>query len=612
MQQLDDLLYSRLGRAYSGVRRGAGASTHFDVTVSRLGTSQVSVLGDVATPGSYRVSKLGTIMSALYAAAGPTQNGDMRNIELRRAGQTAGTLDLYDYLLSGNASNDLRVMTGDIVFVPPRGARVRLSGAVIRPATYELKPNETLRELLRMAGGFRAEADRRRLQIDRVVPPEQRTAAGKDRVLFDVASGSLENSTEPLRPGDIVHVLEIAPHVSNRIAVTGNVWSPGAMAFTPGMTLSDALHRAGGLKPDSYLGEVLVTRLTADSRRQMLRTAVYDTIGRPVNNLSLADGDEISVFSTTDFRPVRYITVNGAVRQSGQIPFREGMTLHDAVLLAGGMQEGALLTNAEIARLPESRAAGVTAVTTIVPLDSSYLLDLGADGKYHGPPGFAAPTAKAPEVLLQPYDAVLIKRQPEWQLLQTVTVEGEVQYPGAYSLVRKTEKLSDIIARAGGLTTAAYPDGIVFVRKQNSIGRVGVDLPHVLRDPSYIDNLQLVDGDAVLIPRYTPVVTVRGAVNSQVGVAYVPGANLDYYIRSAGGESIKGDRGHAYVTQPNGKVDANHRNVFGFTSEPRPQPGSMVFVPEKDSTDKRDWMQITATFTSILGSLVAIAAIVKK
>jgi protein involved in polysaccharide export with SLBB domain len=378
------------------------------------------------------------------------------------------------------------------------------------------------------------------------------------------------------------------------------------------MHLSDALRRAGGLKPDSYLGQVLVARLRGDSTRTMLHTALSDTTGRASPDLTLADGDEVTVFSTTTFRPNRFITIAGAVRTPGQIPFRDGMTIRDAVLLADGLQEGASLNDAEVARLPENRAAGVTAVTQLVVLDSTYLFERRADGRFLGPPGVAGLPAMAPEITLQPYDAVLIKRQPEWQLQQTVVVTGEVKFPGDYSLTNKTQRLSDIIAHAGGLTTSAYPDGIVFVRKHGGVGRIGVDLSAVLRDPRNVDNLALFDGDSIYIPRYAPVVTVRGAVNSQVGVAYVGGANIDYYIRAAGGANVQGDAGHAYVTQGNGKVESQHRHWLLWRSRPDPLPGSTVVVPTKDPNNRRDWVAVATVATSILGPLVTIFAILKR
>ncbi|HEX4683674.1 MAG TPA: SLBB domain-containing protein, partial [Gemmatimonadaceae bacterium] len=439
--QLEEALYDRLGRVYSGIRRGPGATTHFYIDVSQMGANQVYVNGDVLHPSSYRVSRAGTVMTALYMAGGPTGNGSMRNVQVNRGGETVGTLDVYDYALHGNSGHDIRLENGDNIFVPPRGPQVRIAGYVLRPATYEVKPNETISDVIRMAGGFAEIADVRALQVERILPPAERTTAGSDRRIISVPSDLF--GTAPVRGGDIIRVQEVARRVAHRVNVKGNVWTPGVIGFTSGMTLYDAFRGAGGLKPDSYLGQVLISRLQPDSSRMMLRTAMFDTTGRPVNNVHLTDGDEITVFSMTDFRPKRYITVNGAVNKPGQIPYREGMTLHDAVLLAGGLVEGASLADAEVDRLPENRAAGVTAVARTVALDSSYLGDRLTGGQYVGAPGSAGLVDGPPPYFLQPYDAILIKRQPEWQLQQTVSVQGEVRYPGDYSLVRKNERLSD-------------------------------------------------------------------------------------------------------------------------------------------------------------------------
>lgn len=608
--QLEDALYNRLGRVYSGVRRGSAATTHFYIDVSQIGANQIFVNGDVKHPASYSVSRAGTVMTALYMAGGPTANGSMRDVQVKRNGQTVARLDVYDYALHGDASNDIRLENGDIVFVPPRGPQVRIAGEVLRPATYEVKPDQTVADAIAMAGGFSESADRRRIQIDRIVPPAERTTAGSDRRVVDVESNFF--ATAPVHAGDVLLVHEIARRVANRVSVKGNVWTPGAVALTPGMRLHDALRQVGGLKPDSYLGQVLVTRLRADSTREMLRSAVYDTTGRAVDDIPLQDGDEITVFSTTQLRPNRYITIGGSVRRPGRIPYRDGMTLRDAVLLANGLAEGALLTNAEIARLPENRAAGQTAVTQTVPLDSTYLFTRGPDGRYIGPPGIPAPTAKAPDVPLHPYDAILIKQQPDWELSSTVNVSGEVKYPGEYTLTTKSERLSDVLRRAGGFTTSAYPEGIVLMRRKGAVGRIAVDLPAIERDARSVDNLSLVDGDSIFIPQYTPVVQIRGSVNAPSAVAYRPGANIDYYVRSAGGPSVQGDFGRAYVVQPSGHLQTRHRSHLFWTSRPVPAPGSTVFVPVKDPTAHTDWGQVVATTTSVLGSLVAIAAILKR
>jgi protein involved in polysaccharide export with SLBB domain len=289
--------------------------------------------------------------------------------------------------------------------------------------------------------------------------------------------------------------------------------------------------------------------------------------------------------------------------------------VRDLVLMAGGLEESALLTEAEIARLPQDRTGGRTATTFRVPLDSSYILSRGPDGKYLGPPGLPAPSGPAPEQPLLPYDNVLILRQPNWELQRNVTVSGEVRYPGTYALQTKSERISDIIRRAGGLTTEAYADGIAFVRNRNGVGRIGIELPRVLRNPKDRDNLILQDGDQITIPRYSGVVHVTGAVNSPIAVAYVPGRDLPWYVRAAGGPANRADLGRAYVTQPNGKVEAAVKRRFMPDTHPKPRPGGVIFVPERDPTERDSLTVFTAAFGTIataLGSLIAIIAVLNR
>ena len=632
--ELRDLLYARLGRVYSGIRRGAGATTRFSISVARLRTNQVFVVGDVARPGSYRVSSAGTALTALYAAGGPTENGSLREIEIRRGGRVVDTLDVYDYLLHGDASHDPRLESGDVVFVPVHGARVRVVGEVVRPATYELAQGETLVDLIRAAGGYTPDASRERVQIERILPPGQRAEGGRDRVVMDVvargggehggsgwANGTGVNGGNaldqaamavPMAAGDVVRVFPVTSRVRNRITVLGDVWTPGQQGFTPGMRLSDAIERSGGTKPDVYLGQILVTRLLPDSTRIQLRSSFRDSTGAVAKDFELNEDDEIRVFSVAEFRPLRWVSISGAVRKSGRVRYREGMTLRDLVLLAGGLEQSAYLNEAEIARLPENRADGVTARTMRVPLDSTYLFERDAEGKYLGPPGIPGPGERAPDVALQPYDNVLILRQPNWELQRTVVVTGEVKFPGRYSLLSKTERLSDVIGRAGGLTDYAYPGGVSFYRKAGRLGRIGVDLARVMTDKSFRDNLILQDGDSLYIPAYNGVVNVAGAVNSPVAVAYVPGANLDYYVSAAGGPSRKADTKRAYVRQPNGKVESVHRRFLLPDGVPHPGPGSMVYVPEREMTGRSGFAESLPVVASVLGSLVAVIALMRR
>jgi protein involved in polysaccharide export with SLBB domain len=637
---LESVLYARLGRVYSGVRRGGG-STRFSISVAKLRSNQVFVVGDVLHPGSYAVSSAGTAFSALYAAAGPSVNGSMRRIEIRRGGRVVDTLDVYDYLLRGDASHDPRLQNGDIVFVPVHGPRARVVGEVVRPATYELKPGEGLPDLLDAAGGFTAEASRRRVLIERIVPADQRAAVGGDRTTIDVSSDVLATGLGPgvpIQNGDVVRVFAIADRVRNRIIVRGNVVTPGPQGLTPGMTLSDALH-AARLQPDTYLGEVLISRLLPDSSRVQLRARLQDTTGTVVNDFPLQENDQIEVFSLTTFRPVRYVAAVGYVNKPGRYAFREGMTLRDLILLAGGMKEGASLQEAEIARLPEDRSGGKTAVTLRVPLDSTYLFDRRPGVPYAGPPGQQAPTNGAPDVRLEPYDNVLIMRQENFEYQRTVELHGEVRYPGTYALKNRHERLRDLIERAGGLTDESQADAIVFIRKgasspvldlvngdrvlsitaQDSLtrtratnGRIGIDLPSVMRNPKSRDNIVLEDGDEITIPRYNPVVRVEGAVNAAANVTYVPGRDLYYYIRAAGGGTRLADEGRAYVTQPSGKLESVRGRWLFPDAVPVPQAGAVVSVPQKDPNDRRDYAAIANSASQIVASLIAIIALLRK
>ncbi|HKP15703.1 MAG TPA: SLBB domain-containing protein [Gemmatimonadaceae bacterium] len=614
--QLDALLATRLSRAFGSVGKGPGAGTRYSVSVSRLHLNQVFVVGEATMPGSYQVSSAGTALSALYAAGGPSANGSMRRIEVRRGGRTVDAMDVYDYLLRGDASHDVRLKTGDIVFVPVHGPRVRVVGEVARPGTYEMKDQETLVDMLKSAGGFKAEAAQRRVMVERILPPGQRGPDGRDRVVIDVPAerlASTDGSAFRAEAGDVVRVFPVSDAVRDRIAVTGSVWAPGPQGFKPGMRLSDALRNAGGVRPDAMMDNVLVTRLMPDSTRRQLRATLTDRAGGVLNDLPLEENDEVQVFAGAQMREERYVSIGGAVRQAGRFPYRMGMTLRDLVLLAGGASESAL-GQAEIARLPEPGSdRSVTARTFRVPVTTK---DAPMSGMPR--PGGAqgemvpVPTADA-EIVLQPHDNVLILRRPDWTMPRTVMLYGEVQFPGRYTLTSRDERVSDVIKRAGGLTPEAFAQGLVFYRAENRIGRVGIDLPKVLKDPAHRDNMLLTNGDSLFVPRYVSMVDVRGAVNSPIAVAYEPGKKVDYYIRAAGGGTAKADLDRAYVTQASGKVESVTPHRFAPDGKPTPGAGSVVYVPQEDPSDKGPgYASIAGATAQMLGALVAILAIAKR
>ena len=543
------VLFDRLGREYSNLR-GPNPAIKFDATVSRVRVNQVYVIGEVKQPGAYQVSALGTALTALYAAGGVTTVANMREIEVRRLDKVVATLDLYDYLLRGNKHDDIRLETGDVVYVPLHGTRVQVTGAVLRPAIYELKEGETLADLLRAAGGFRANAAVDRLAIHRILPAAERRPGPLPRAALDVA-------------------LAVAvPH-------TGQ-----------GSSASSSKSTASSLPDADPLGGVSIPALP------------------------LANGDSVVVDSIGPLDSSLYVAISGMVTKPGRFPWQEGMTLRDLVKLARGPRIGAYLKDAEIARLPTERAQGQLADTLRVPIDSTYLLERDRTGRYIGPVGEAFPGGGAPEVPLQPYDEVLILKQPDFELQRTVQVRGEVRFPGTYALRSKNDRLTDVLERAGGLTPQAYANGIRFYRKEADAGRVGIALPKVLKDRKYKDNFVLADGDSLYIPAYVPTVRVEGAVNSAGSVTYVQGEGLDYYLSSAGGVAFNGDEGRAFVQQPNGNVRAVHKRALFFgTSKPTPEPGARVVVPLKDTTEHSNTAATLAAVGTIIASLTTIVVV---
>ncbi|HET6837217.1 MAG TPA: SLBB domain-containing protein, partial [Gemmatimonadales bacterium] len=465
MGQLEDQLYARLRRVYSGVRRSPTATTKFQISLARLRNIQVFVIGDVVRPGAYQISAAGTVLTALYSAGGPSTNGSFRKVEVRRADSLLATMDVYDYLLHGINASEVRLQNGDVVFVPVHSGFVKVAGEVTRPAVYEVLPEETLRDLLEFAGGFGPAAYQTRVRIHRILPPESRSGT-RARVVVDVAPEQLAGGTVPavpMSPGDSVTVLSIADRLRGYVNVRGNVWVEGQVGYRPGMKLSEAIRLAGGPKPDVYLERILVSRTNEDSSRVQLRSAFADTTGRVVNDLALQEEDEIRVFSRAAFLPTRYVTVVGAVRNPGRVPYREGMTMRDVVLLAEGVTEDADLREAEIARRDATEDPGTLAQTIRVRLDSTALASGGTDGVPLTPP-HPGGAAGVPDIPLKPYDNVLIRRQPGWETQRLVYLTGQVKHPGRYALKTKTDRLRDLVQRAGGLTEQAYAGGIYFYR----------------------------------------------------------------------------------------------------------------------------------------------------
>jgi len=603
--QAEDLLFSRLSTVFAGVGRGPGATTQFNASLGRLRSNQVFLAGEVQRPGAYQVSSVGTAFTALYQARGPNVNGTFRRIEVRRAGTLLETLDVYDYLLRGDTRRDVRLDQGDIVFVPLAGRQVGVSGGVRRPAIYELLPGEELRDLLRFAGGLEATAFLGRVQIDRVLPPEQRTR-GVDRVLIDVDLRDLARGVSiPLQDRDLIQVFNVSTLRRNRLVVDGEVIRPGIYEYTPGMSLWQLLDRAEGLTASAYTPRAHVYRLNPqDGTRTLISTPLLaDSARRRIGDMTLVEGDSVVVYSLARLRNERMVRISGFVKLPGAYTLAEGMTVRDLILAAQGLTVGADPSGVELVRQrdPAVRTDTLATLRTV---------NLGTAGNA----GRASPL-ESPlwipsnrEYMLQEGDEVIVRRAPGYEPPRRVVVAGEVLSPGPYPLPTRTTRLLDVIRAAGGPTSEADLAGLRVVRGGLP---VGTNYAQAVRRPRGQYNLVLQAGDSVVFPARDNTVQVIGAVNFQARVLYHAGRSVADYVAEAGGYTPQADRKRVSITYANGERTTLRRS--GRRRAPEVTPGSTITVPAKAETgEKTDWGEVVTRAASILGSLVTLFVVIDR
>lgn len=616
MEELDRVLYQSLGRVYSGIR-GESPSIHFQASLGRLRTNQVYLVGEVERPGAYQVSAIATVFNALYRAGGPKRSGSFRQLAVWRGGRVVGTIDLYDYLISGDSRSDLRLENGDRVHVPLAGRKAAVRGAVRRPAVYELAPGEDMRDLIRYAGGFNPEAVVSRIQVDRILPPDQR-APGMDRVFVDVALEDLLATSDeevPVRDGDEVRIFAVSPERRHMVDVTGDVRRPGTYEWSPTLTLRELVARADGLAESAYTQRAHVYRLDRETGERRLLSVSLAGDTEEGGDLTLADRDSVVIYSNRTLRTTRTVQIDGFVKNPGTYELAEGMSIQDLILAAGGFRDGAYTAAAEVARLPpEDSRTDTTAYVLNVPLATGFQSPdpTGADGPPDdGEAGLEREripvwSPAAAEFELHEDDRVFVRRAPGYHEPRTVMVTGEVAFPGAYVLSRRNERLTDVLERAGGFTPDVYVDGIRIVRDGNL---VAVNAAEALRDPDSDLNLVLEAGDSLQVPDYDPTVLVQGAVSFESRVLYQPGAGLDYYIERAGGYSDIADPSRVTVTQKNGERSSGGRPVLLFRKRPEVTPGSTIHVPavpqqERGGFNWDAFLSRTVSIASVTATLI--------
>ncbi len=599
IQQLREKLLHRMTEVFSSLKNGQrGATSFLDVSLGKLRTIQVFVLGEVSKPGGYSLSSLSTMLHALYLSGGPTVNGSLRTINLLRDNKVIAQLDFYDYAIKGNKTNDVRLQDGDILFVPPAQKRVAIVGAVIRPAIYELKEKEQLSDLLSFTGGIQVNAYTERVHIERLVPYNQRQQLKKDILDLDLPFQSVNDllkSSFYMEDGDIVSIFSITNYPYNRVTISGNVNKPGTFAFTEGMRARDLIMQADSFARNTFMGKATLLRLLPNLRREIYQFNPQKALaGDTTENLLLKNEDQIIIYQESVFFPERYVTIYGAVKKPGQYPRYEKMTVSDLVILAGGLREDANLENWELARI-DTISIEKYAIVQKFNVQSQYWDD---------------PTSK--QLILEDFDRVNVPMNPKFKQPEQVTLSGYFMFPGVYSLKGNGERLRDVILRAGGFKPDAFIPGAQMHRTINgSRELVPINFKEVIDHPTSQSNIALLNGDEIYIPRSVNVVTVSGEVMMPAAVLYDKNASLSYYLDQAGGLTDNADSKRIVVRLPNGSV---WKERWSIIPDPDILPGSVVTVPKKIEKENktlpiiRDWSTI---FVSIATMMVAIVQITK-
>jgi len=598
LSDLESVLYDRLGRVYSGVRRGATATTFFNVSLGRLRTNQVFLIGEVESPGARQISSVASTFNALHSAGGPTAIGSFREVLVRRGGETVETADLYDYLLTGDVSDDIRLEHGDVVFVPLSGPQVRVTGEVRRSAIYEMKDDEDLRDAIGFAGGLTAEGDPQRILIDRVIPSEDRVGQVQRRVLTVNLVSLPAESSVTLHDGDVIRVFGIRDMRRDRVTVQGPVLRPGDFELRAGMTLWDLIGQAGGLLPDAFRPVAHVSRLNeADSTRTLLQVSIEaDASGTSVDDVGLVDQDLVTIFGNARLRIPETVGILGLVKDPGTYPLAQGMTAEDLILTAGGFSEGADGLQAEVVR----PLAGSVRRDTI---GQSFPLTLSGRLPWTLGDTSVAGSADAALFELQDGDQLFVRPLPGFVQVEAISITGEVLWPGTYGFRQRKERVVDLIRRSGGLTAQAYVPGTRLVRDGVP---VALDLERALRRPGGDDDQLLRPGDDLTIPAYDGTVLVSGGVQVVARVQFQPGQSLGDYLDRAGGMVDRADRGKAYVQYANGRLNVSSKFLF-FRNDPTIEPGSTIVVPLKAEDDEGFQLdQFLTRSMTILGSLATI------
>jgi protein involved in polysaccharide export with SLBB domain len=629
LKDLKNRLFERLSKVYSSLNVDVKSQggTSLDVSTGRLRSVKVYVLGEISKPGGYTLPSLSTAFTVLYYSGGPTLNGSLRNVKILRDGRTVSEIDVYNYLLKGDKSFDVNLEDGDIIFVPPAGKRIAAAGSVLRPAVYELKKDETLRDLIKFSGSLTFNTYYQRVHVERIIPFEQREQYKNNILNLDVSFksiSSLINSTYKLEDGDVISFLAINMRPENRIVISGNVRKPGAYELTgSNMTVKDLVQKADNFFPDTFTDEAILIRTLPSEKKEAISFNLKRAMeGDPSDNLVLQNRDEVKIYNIENFHPTRMVEILGEVKTPGKYARFENMTVTDLIVLAGGVTERAHMENIGVSRL-DTINSDVYYKEFTVNLPQNYW-DVNPRDNF----------------ILQDYDRVFVKVDTSKNFEnKVVVVKGEVQFPGSYSIIKRGERLSDLINRTNGFKNGAYKEGI-YINRYNSLfeksetslvpdtirqnlynrpifnkrilsefsNRIPVDWEDIEKDYNSISNIILQPGDEINVPKDPSIVYVMGEIGMPSNVPYKKGAGLSYYIENAGGYTTLAADGKEVVVLPNGRT-WSHSGWF-FIPDPPILSGTTVFVPTYIQQKTDAWPVIRDIITVVSTTAVVILTVI--
>lgn len=592
LAQTEATIRGQLAQSHASINAGSGG-TQVEVTLGQLRPIRIYVIGEVTRPGSYQLSSASTVLTALYAAGGPAATGSFRDIRLMRGSEVIARLDLYDYLARGERQGDHLLQEGDTVFIPDRQRRVQVTGPVRRPMHYEMTAGENLSDLLAYAGGLTPQAVPDLVHIRRVLAAADRRPGQPDQVFLDVplAPGS---PLVALQDGDQVVVDSIAVRLDRYVDVLGSVKVPGRYEFSPGLTVTDLVAMAGGLWPDAMTDQAVIDRTSPAGDLLSVTVPLGETLAGRQPPVPLQARDALHVFARWELQSRPQVHITGEVYEPVSPQWREGMTLRELVLKAGGLKDSANLLQAEVSRLLADAVASTDITHRPEQTVEVLRVPLGADF-----------LARDDGFQLRPYDRVAIRRLPWWEMQRTVTVRGEVFFPGQFSLERKDERLSTLVGRAGGLRPDAYPEGARVQRGLDGVGNVAIDLRLALAQPGSEQDIILQDGDEVIIPDRMFTVKVLGEVGFPTSLVWEEGKKINWYVNRAGGFLEKADKGKSRVVWPNGMSLPNKGGSKVIA-------GSTIIVPRKAPPEGESTLSQLKEISGILAGLATVWLVIDR